>query len=144
MLESPNLLFSLKLLLMAPHRFLLRLEDFCAGHLFFRKLADGLFLKCCKETAEKYPDIEFNNVIIDNASMQVVSNPWQFDVMVMPNLYGNILGKFGCLTCCCCCCCLPDPFRGMGAWRKTMEPQKPGNSPGSGPEVIKRQRVAKE
>ena len=46
--------------------------------------------------------------------------------------------------CCCCCCCLPDPFRGMGAWRKTMEPQKPGNSPGSGPEVIKRQRVAKE
>ena len=98
MLESPNLLFSLKLLLMAPHRFLLRLENFCAGHLFFRKLADGLFLKCCKETAEKYPDIEFNNVIIDNASMQVVSNPWQFDVMVMPNLYGNILGKFGCLT----------------------------------------------
>ena len=47
-------------------------------------------------------------------------------------------------ACCCCCCCLPDPFRGMGAWRKTMEPHKPGNSPGSGPEVIKRQRVAKE
>ena len=44
----------------------------------------------------------------------------------------------------CCCCCLPDPFRGIGAWWKTMEPQKPGNSPGSGPEVIKRQRVAKE
>ena len=43
-----------------------------------------------------------------------------------------------------CCCCLPDPFRGMGAWRKTMEPQNPGNSPGSGPEVAERQRVAKE
>ena len=43
-----------------------------------------------------------------------------------------------------CCCCLPHPFRGMGAWRKTMEPQKPGNSPGSGPEVVKRQRVAKD
>ena len=43
-----------------------------------------------------------------------------------------------------CCCWLPDLFRGMGAWRKTMEPQKPGNSPGSGPEVIERQRVAKE
>ena len=42
------------------------------------------------------------------------------------------------------CCWLPDPFRGMGAWRKTMEPQKPGNSTGSGPEVVKRQRVAKE
>ena len=39
---------------------------------------------------------------------------------------------------------LPDPFRGMGAWRKAMEPQKPGNSPGSGPEVVERQRVAKE
>ena len=39
---------------------------------------------------------------------------------------------------------LPDPFRGMGAWRMTMEPQKPGNSPGSGPEVVERQRVAKE
>ena len=45
---------------------------------------------------------------------------------------------------CCCCCWLPDPFRGMGAWRMTMEPQKPGNSPRSGPEVIERQRVAKE
>ena len=42
---------------------------------------------------------------------------------------------------CCCCCCLPDPFRGMEAWRETMEPQKPSNSPGSGPEVVKRQRV---
>ena len=47
-------------------------------------------------------------------------------------------------TKCCCCCWLPDPFRGMEAWRKTMEPQKPGNSPGSGPEVVQRQRVTKE
>ena len=37
-----------------------------------------------------------------------------------------------------CRCWLPDPFRGMGAWRKTIEPQKPGNSPGSGPEVVER------
>ena len=44
----------------------------------------------------------------------------------------------------CCCCWLPNPFRGMGAWRKTMESQKPGNYPGSGPEVVQRQRVAKE
>ena len=42
------------------------------------------------------------------------------------------------------CCWLPDPFGGIGAWRKTMEPQKLGNSPGSGPEVVKKQRVAKE
>ena len=43
-----------------------------------------------------------------------------------------------------CCLLLADPFREMGAWRKTMEPQKPNNSPGSGPEVIERQGVAKE
>ena len=36
------------------------------------------------------------------------------------------------------------PFRGMGAWRKTMEPQRPGNSPGSGPEVVERQRISKK
>ena len=39
---------------------------------------------------------------------------------------------------------LPNPFRGTRAWRKTMEPQKPGNSPGPGPEVVEKQRVAKE
>ena len=39
---------------------------------------------------------------------------------------------------------LPDPFRGMRAWRKTMEPQKPGNSPSPGPAIVERQRVAKE
>jgi len=55
-------------------------------------LSDGLFLQCCKETARDFPDIEFNDIIIDNATMQMVSNPWQFDVMVMPNLYGNVLG----------------------------------------------------
>ena len=38
----------------------------------------------------------------------------------------------------------PTPSEGLGAWRKTMEPQKPGNSQGSGPEVVERQRVAKE
>ena len=39
---------------------------------------------------------------------------------------------------------LPEPFRGMGAWRKTMEHQKPGKSPGLDPEVLERQRVVKE
>ena len=39
---------------------------------------------------------------------------------------------------------LPDPFRGMGACQKTMEPQKLGNSPGPEPEIVERQRVAKE
>lgn len=55
------------------------------------KLSDGLFLKCCKETAEYYPHIKFDSMIIDNTCMQMVSDPQQFDVMVMPNLYGNII-----------------------------------------------------
>ncbi|KAL5011316.1 hypothetical protein ScPMuIL_009867 [Solemya velum] len=55
------------------------------------KLGDGLFLKCCQEVSELYPKIDFNSMIIDNCCMQLVSNPQQFDVLVMPNLYGNIV-----------------------------------------------------
>lgn len=55
------------------------------------KLGDGLFLRCCQEVSELYPDIEFNNMIVDNCTMQMVSNPHQFDVLVLPNLYGNII-----------------------------------------------------
>ncbi|XP_060571651.1 isocitrate dehydrogenase [NAD] subunit gamma, mitochondrial-like [Ruditapes philippinarum] len=57
------------------------------------KLGDGLFLNCCRNVAKDYPEIEFNDMIIDNASMQMVSRPQQFDVLVMPNLYGNILSN---------------------------------------------------
>ncbi|XP_029654669.1 isocitrate dehydrogenase [NAD] subunit gamma, mitochondrial isoform X2 [Octopus sinensis] len=57
------------------------------------KLGDGLFLECCKNVAEEYPQIEFNNMIVDNACMQMVSHPQQFDVLVLPNLYGNILSN---------------------------------------------------
>eukprot|EP00118_Oscarella_pearsei_P003761 m.15643 g.15643 ORF g.15643 m.15643 type:complete len:374 (+) comp26485_c0_seq1:259-1380(+) len=57
------------------------------------KLADGMFLECCEKVSALYPKIEFNNMIIDNTCMQLVSNPSQFDVMVMPNLYGNIVGN---------------------------------------------------
>lgn len=59
------------------------------------KLGDGLFLRCCEEVSKSYPDIEFNSMIIDNCCMQLVSNPEQFDVMVMPNLYGNIVSNIG-------------------------------------------------
>merc|ERR1712004_105906 len=55
------------------------------------KLADGLFLESCREVAKLYPKIEFEAMIVDNCCMQLVSNPYQFDVMVMPNLYGNIV-----------------------------------------------------
>ncbi|NXR79729.1 IDH3B dehydrogenase, partial [Pycnonotus jocosus] len=55
------------------------------------KLGDGLFLQCCREVAELYPKIKFDTIIIDNCCMQLVQNPYQFDVLVMPNLYGNIV-----------------------------------------------------
>ncbi|XP_065650035.1 isocitrate dehydrogenase [NAD] subunit gamma, mitochondrial [Hydra vulgaris] len=57
------------------------------------KLSDGLFLKVCKEVAESYPEIDFNDIIIDNCAMQMVSKPEQFDVIVTPNLYGNVLSN---------------------------------------------------
>ena len=46
------------------------------------KLGDGLFLNCCREVASLYPDIKFENMIVDNTTMQLVANPQQFDVMV--------------------------------------------------------------
>merc|ERR1712080_39446 len=49
------------------------------------------FLRCCQDVAALYPNIEFDQMIVDNTTMQLVSKPQQFDVMVMPNLYGNII-----------------------------------------------------
>jgi len=60
------------------------------------KQADGLFLKVCREVAKEYPHIEFNDMIVDNTCMQLVSNPWQFDVMVLPNLYGAVVSNICC------------------------------------------------
>ncbi|KAL1793369.1 hypothetical protein ACET3X_008351 [Alternaria dauci] len=59
------------------------------------KLADGLFRNTVKRVGEDYPTLETNDMIVDNASMQCVSRPQQFDVMVMPNLYGGILSNIG-------------------------------------------------
>jgi len=59
------------------------------------KLADGLFRNTFHATAKDYPTLEVNDMIVDNASMQCVSKPQQFDVMVMPNLYGGILSNIG-------------------------------------------------
>ncbi|MGM0652820.1 MAG: isocitrate/isopropylmalate dehydrogenase family protein [Bacillota bacterium] len=55
------------------------------------KLSDGLFLDIAREVAEKYPRIEFEDRIVDNMAMQLVQKPELYDVMVMPNLYGDIL-----------------------------------------------------
>lgn len=60
------------------------------------KLSDGLFLETSKNVAKDYPDIEHNNMIIDNCCMQLVSNPHQFDVMIMTNLYGAIVSNVIC------------------------------------------------
>ncbi|CAI5647450.1 isocitrate dehydrogenase [NAD] subunit gamma, mitochondrial [Oreochromis niloticus] len=57
------------------------------------KLGDGLFLQCCREVASGYPEITFDSMIVDNTTMQLVSKPQQFDVMVMPNLYGNVVSN---------------------------------------------------
>jgi isocitrate dehydrogenase (NAD+) len=56
------------------------------------KMVDGEFLKAVRQVAAKYPSIEYKEMIVDNASMQMTSNPWQFDVIVLPNLYGSIIG----------------------------------------------------
>jgi len=60
------------------------------------KISDGLFLETCSEVAKEYPNIEHNNMIIDNCCMQMVSKPQQFDVMIMTNLYGNIVANVAC------------------------------------------------
>lgn len=57
------------------------------------KLADGLFLESCREVAKNYPSIAYSEIIVDNCCMQLVSKPEQFDVMVTPNLYGNLVAN---------------------------------------------------
>jgi isocitrate dehydrogenase (NAD+) len=55
------------------------------------KVLDGLFLDCCRAVAERHPNIDFDEVLLDKACLQMTMNPNQFDVLVMPNLYGDIL-----------------------------------------------------
>ena len=55
------------------------------------KLSDGLFLECARKVAEKYPQIKFREILVDNCCMQLVQNPNQFDVLLLPNLYGDIV-----------------------------------------------------
>jgi len=55
------------------------------------KLTDGLFLECAREVSKEYPEIEYGEILVDNLCMQLVQNPSKFDVLVMPNLYGDIV-----------------------------------------------------
>ena len=55
------------------------------------KLGDGLFLRCSRQVAERYPEITYDELIIDNTCMQLVMRPEQFDILLMENLYGDIV-----------------------------------------------------
>src|SRR6202047_2729608 len=55
------------------------------------KLSDGLFLRCSRTVAKEYPEITYGEHIVDNTCMQLVMNPYQYDVLVMENLYGDII-----------------------------------------------------
>src|SRR5690242_2842057 len=55
------------------------------------KMSDGLFLRCSREVAKEYPEITYGEHIVDNTCMQLVMKPYQYDVLVMENLYGDII-----------------------------------------------------
>ena len=59
------------------------------------KYSDGLFLEVSREVAKEYPDIEFEDRIVDNMCMQLVQKPEIYDVLVLPNLYGDIISDLG-------------------------------------------------
>lgn len=55
------------------------------------KLSDGLFLQCARKVSKDYPEIGYDELIVDNACMQLILNPHQFDVLLLENLYGDIV-----------------------------------------------------
>ena len=55
------------------------------------KMSDGLFLKCARAIAKEFPEITYGEHIIDNTCMQLVTNPYQYDTLLLPNLYGDIV-----------------------------------------------------
>jgi len=55
------------------------------------KLSDGLFLECARKISKSYKSIGFSDIIVDNACMQLVLDPWKFDMLLMENLYGDIV-----------------------------------------------------
>ncbi len=55
------------------------------------KMSDGLFLRCARDVAKEYPEITYGEHIVDNTCMQLVTNPYQYDVLVLENFYGDII-----------------------------------------------------
>lgn len=54
-------------------------------------MSDGLFLHCCREAAEKFKEVKFEEKYLDTVCLNMVQDPSKYDVLVMPNLYGDIL-----------------------------------------------------
>jgi isocitrate dehydrogenase (NAD+) len=66
--------------------------EVCAVHKAnIMKLSDGLFLECTRRVAKRHPGVAYREIIIDNCAMQLVVDPAQFQVLVLENLYGDIL-----------------------------------------------------
>ena len=55
------------------------------------KLSDGLFIRCSRNVSKEYPEISYGEHIVDNTCMQLVTNPYQYDMLLMENLYGDIV-----------------------------------------------------
>jgi isocitrate dehydrogenase (NAD+) len=55
------------------------------------KLSDGLFLDCCRAVAQEYPEVTYDEMIVDNTCMQLVLDPTRFDMLLLENLYGDIV-----------------------------------------------------
>ncbi len=55
------------------------------------KLSDGLFLDCCREVAKRFPEVRYDEIIVDNCCMQLVLDPSRFDILLLENLYGDIV-----------------------------------------------------
>ncbi|TET76429.1 MAG: isocitrate/isopropylmalate dehydrogenase family protein, partial [Dehalococcoidia bacterium] len=65
----------------------------CVHKANIMKFSDGLFLSTARQVARSYPDIEFEDAIVDNLCMHLVTNPERYDIMVLPNLYGDIVSE---------------------------------------------------
>ncbi|MDD5542231.1 MAG: isocitrate dehydrogenase (NAD(+)) [Acidobacteriia bacterium] len=71
-------------------------REICAIHKAnIMKLSDGLFLNCVRAVAQEYSDVKYRELIVDNTCMQLVMNPQQFDILLLENLYGDIISDLG-------------------------------------------------
>merc|ERR1711937_16676 len=71
----------------------------CVHKANIMRQADGLFLACARKVAEDYPDITFEDQYLDTVCLRIVQDPNNYDVLVMPNLYGDILSDLGAGLC---------------------------------------------